>query len=292
MRRGHVEAGLARAGAIEPAVRAAAVYRSLATGVMELFWLAGRGRRRLLGPGGVASVDAASRALLDEALGAGRGVVLAASHTGNWELAACAMAERGPLSVLVKRVSVGGFDRFMGRLRDNYGVERLEGRGALLDARTLIARGQTVAVLTDQVPPQSSQGTWFPFLGELALTDRSAAALAASTGAPLVVTASRRTEDGLHVLHVLSVKWPPARGRRDWTLDATRECSAELEAFVRRYPDQWLWLHRRWKEPANRSGANRSGRGVSRRALPPAALSRGALSKEGPPGRPSPWKIP
>jgi KDO2-lipid IV(A) lauroyltransferase len=103
-------------------------------------------------------------------------------------------------------------------------------------------------VLLDQVPPREANGEWLAFLGADALTDRAAAALAASTGAPLVVTASRRDEHGRHALHVLSVKLPPTRGRTEWARKATREATGELEGFVRAYPDQWLWMHRRWKQ--------------------------------------------
>lgn len=239
-----VEAALARAKLAS--THAQGMYRSLATGVMELLWLAG-GRNKALER--VVGIDAASELALASALGEGRGVVMAASHTGNWELAACAMARRAPLSVLVKKVSIGGFDRFMRRTRSRYGVELLLGEGALGRARGCVRAGRVVAVLADQVPPIVSQGTWVPFLGDRALTDRSAAALSAATGAPLLVTASRRTVDGTHVLHVLRVLRPPAEDRHAWTYEATRQSAAALDEFVRANPDQWLWLHRRWKEP-------------------------------------------
>ncbi len=193
------------------------------------------------------TVDPESQPLLDTALGPGRGAVLGASHTGNWEIAACAMARTTPLSVLVKPVSVGVLDGFMRQVRARYRVGLLEGEGALVRARDEVLAGRAVALLVDQVPPREAHGDRLPFLGGAALVDRAPAALAASTGAPFVMTASRRGEDGRHVLHVLSVKWPPARGRGAWVREATREATDELAAFVTRYPDQWLWLHRRWK---------------------------------------------
>jgi KDO2-lipid IV(A) lauroyltransferase len=247
IRRGQVEASMARAGLGGDSSLATSMYASLATGVMEILWLLGQGRADFEA---IVTVDPASRALLDEALAPGCGVVLGASHTGNWELAACAMAQRAPLSVLVKRVSIGVFERFIWRLRQRHDVGLLEGEGALARASEELARGRVVALLIDQVPPREEHGDWLPFLGAPALTDRAPAVLAASAQVPLVVTASRRTDDGRHVLHVLSVKRPPRRGRAAWTRAAMREATEELDAFVRKYPDQWLWMHRRWKTPS------------------------------------------
>jgi lauroyl/myristoyl acyltransferase len=259
IRRGHVEEAMGRAGLKG---KAAGMYASLGTGVMELLWLAGGARRDLQE---VAYLDPTSQARLDAALGLGRGAVFAASHTGNWELAACAFAGKVPLSVLVKRVRIGGFERFLWQLRGRYGVGLLDGPGALGEARRHIEAGRGVAVLIDQVPPRETNGDWLPFLGADALTDRAAALLAATTGAPLVVTASRRDEAGRHALHVLSVKVPPTRGRTAWAESAMREATAELDTFVRAYPEQWLWMHRRWKGVAgagSRLGSERSGAGA------------------------------
>ena len=247
IRRAHVEAALSRAQLANPRATASAMYTSLATGVMELLWLAGAPRRELAS---VVSVDPDSAVVMDEVLASHRGAVFAASHTGNWELAACAMAARVPLSVLVKRVSIGGFDRFMRAMRTKYRVGLLEGEGALAEARREVEAGRVVAVLMDQVREREEHGEWLPFLGADASTDRAPAMLAASTGVPFVVTASRRTADGGHVLHVLSVKRPPMRGRSGWVRQATREATDELAGFVMRHPDQWLWMHRRWKRGA------------------------------------------
>ena len=261
IRRGHVAASMARGGV---RVGPKAMYASLGTGVMELLWMAGGERPRDLSE--VSGFADGSEALLREALQRGRGVVLGASHTGNWELAACALAETVPLSVLVKRVTIGGFERFLWRLRERYGVGLLHGEGALADARRQVEGGRVVAMLIDQVPGLEEHGEWVPFLGAEALTDRSPAALAASTGAPFVVTTSRRAEEGRHLLHVLSVKWPPPRGRRQWTRRVTLEATSELEAFVRGYPDQWLWLHKRWKRPVLGAGERKEqGMGMGNR---------------------------
>jgi KDO2-lipid IV(A) lauroyltransferase len=102
-------------------------------------------------------------------------------------------------------------------------------------------------MMIDQVPASPRHAIADVFLGRAVLADRAPAALAASTGAPLVVATSRRAADGAHRLEVLAVLHPPARPGRAWIDGATRAATRALDAFVRRHPSQWLWLHRRWK---------------------------------------------
>jgi len=183
------------------------------------------------------------------------------------------MARALDLLVIVKPLSVGGVDAFMTRARRAHGLGLAPPHGALLPARRVLERGGSVAMLIDQVPVHESHGVPVPFLGATALADRAPAALAASTGAPLVVVAFRREPNGNHVIEVLDVLDPPARDRRPWILSATRQASGALEAFVQRHPSAWLWMHRRWRSPRSPAAraslalpapACRSGRGSVR----------------------------
>jgi Kdo2-lipid IVA lauroyltransferase/acyltransferase len=176
----------------------------------------------------------------------GRGVVIASSHTGNWDLAACTMAREVELLVVTKRLSVRWLDRFWQSTRAAMGVRLTGAHGAVARARATLGRGGAVAMMIDQVP-SPRHALEVEFLGQRAFADRAPAALAAASGAPLVVAASRRTARGHHELVVLDVVVPPARPSRAWIDDATRRTTRGLDAFVRAYPSQWLWMHRRWK---------------------------------------------
>ena len=246
VRRSHVEGALRRGGWRESARVARGMYRGLGASVMELLWLSRRPTEALAS---VTSLEPASKRALDEALARGRGAVLAASHTGNWELAACAMARSLNLLVVTKPIRKQGFDRFMGRTRRAHGLELAPPEGALLPAREVLARRGCVAMLIDQVPALERHGIALDFLGARALADRAPAALAACTGAPLVVVAFHRDLRGAHVIRVLRVLYPPLRDRSAWIVRATREATSALEAFVRKYPSEWLWLHKRWRAP-------------------------------------------
>lgn len=224
---------MARAG-IEPGV-APRMYLGLATGIVEL-----------LAPGAATLEPALARAL-EETPGP---IVVFASHTANWELAAGAaaawLAARGrALHVVAKTQSQRGVDAYLGRLRARLGVRVLRPRGALAAARQALATGGVVAMPIDQVPDRAEHGAPLPFLGETALVDRAPATLARRAGATVLVVASERTPEGT-VVRLLGAL-PPGRTRA-WTVDVTRRATALLDAFVRAHPEGWLWLHRRWRK--------------------------------------------
>jgi Kdo2-lipid IVA lauroyltransferase/acyltransferase len=246
IRRAHVVASMTRAEVAEPSRAARSMYRALGMGVFELLWV--RGRRGPLAP--LAELDPPSREALARAREGGRGIVLAASHTGNWEIAACRWAEDSELLVVTKRLSVQGFHRFCTRLRAARRVQTAHAGDAAWRARAILRRGGTVAMMLDQVPATKERAITLDFLGALAHVDRAPAIVAAATGAPLVVAASRRNADGTHTLRVLGVHAPPEVPDRAWIERVTRDATRALDAFVRENPSEWLWLHRRWATPA------------------------------------------
>jgi len=246
IRRRHVEEAMALGGIEEPGRAATGMYRALGASVFEFLWLAGGDAARLES---IVAIDAASEKALAEARAKGRGVVLSATHTGNWDLAACAIARRMPLLVVTKRLKVKSLDRFWQSTRRGYGVSLCEASGAMSEARKVLRAGGAVAMMNDQVPLCRRHGIEVDFFGRRAHADKAPAALAAATGAPLVVAGAHRGPDGAHHLTVLGVYEPAPRRKSAWIESATRKATGVLEAFVRRHPSEWLWLHRRWRSP-------------------------------------------
>jgi KDO2-lipid IV(A) lauroyltransferase len=264
IRRALVEEGLRRAAL--PAGAAGDVYRELGQGLVELLWIAGaRGRARQDALGAVVVEPSAANAL-DAALASGP-VVLFATHTGNWELAAAAaarvLAARGRrLSVVAKPIRSRGLDRFVTRLRSSFGIDVVPPAGALGAARRALGRGDVVAMPIDQVPERARHALSLPFLGRAALVDRAPATLAWRASATVLVVASTRRQDGRMGVEVLAVIPPaPDAAARRWIADATRTATAALDEFVRRAPSSWFWLHRRWRAPRE-IGSMPSARGV------------------------------
>ncbi len=246
IRRAHVLASMRRAG-LEPDRHARASYVSLGVGVFELLWLTGRPDAPLAP---VVRVDGWER--FEQARALGRGVVVATAHTGNWDLAACACAARTPLAVVTKRLSTRGLDAFWQAARARRGLELIAAPdgGVLAAIRAQLARPShdgAIALLIDQDPERTRAVTAAPFLGEIALHDLLPATLAARRGAPIVLAFARREADGRHVVEIVDVLVPPRGANRAWIVEATRTIAARLDAFVRREPSQWMWLHRRWK---------------------------------------------
>jgi KDO2-lipid IV(A) lauroyltransferase len=269
VRRAHVErsmklAGIARsrAGAI-----ASMMYRSLGSSLVEMLWLAAHPE---LAASQLAAPDEYSRAVLAEAREKGRGLVLATAHAGNWELAAAALAESYPLTVVVKPMSVGWVDRFCRSSRRARGIGLAVPENALERSREALARGEIVAMLIDQVPGRASHSVVTDFLCGRADVDRSPAALAASMRCPLAVAVSRRLEGGMHVLEVLAVLEPPERDRRPWAVEATRIATRVFERWVHAHPGDWLWMHRRWRAPS----------GAPKKRVPGSPVSQPSFARE------------
>lgn len=216
------------------------MYRSLGHGVVELLGLAGAD------PAPV--VDAV---VLDEALRAELAVpgpiVFLASHTGNWELGAAALARHRRLHIVAKRMSTRGVDVFLGRLRSRLGVRTIAPHGALAAAQKALSEGGAVALPIDQVPDREAHALRAMFLGDEASVDRAPATLAFRAGARMLVVAAERGANG-HRVRLLGTI--PRREGRLRTIDEdTREATRRLDAFVRASPASWLWLHRRWRAP-------------------------------------------
>ncbi len=233
-----------RAGVAHPERAASAMYRALGMSAVE-FLVLGASERSTAD----ADIDPCSRKSLAAARALGRGVVIAASHTGNWDLAACAIAKQLPLLVVTKRLKIRWIDAFWQNTRARLGVRLCEAAGAMNLARAQLAADGAVAMMIDQVPNKRSHSEEISFLGEPAFVDRAPATLAARNHAPLVVSAARRLANGTQQLAVLDVIVPPTRADRAWIEEATARATKALEKFVIENPSEWLWMHRRWRAP-------------------------------------------
>jgi KDO2-lipid IV(A) lauroyltransferase len=94
------------------------------------------------------------------------------------------------------------------------------------------------------------------FLGAVADVDLAPALLALRARCPMLVAFPKRTARG-HAVELLGVLEPPEGAGRAWAESAMREATGLLDGFVRRQPDQWLWMHRRWKRASAGSLAQR-----------------------------------
>ncbi len=179
---------------------------------------------------------------LDDALARGRGVIVATGHIGNFELGGLLLASRYRLLDVVKSQRNSLFDRFINDLRARRGILTvpMESSGPVV-LRHLRAGG-VVSLLLDQ--DAGAEGLEVDFLGHKASTWPGVARLSMRTGCPVVPMAILRQGRGRHRL-VISDSLDPGAGMT--VQGFLQEISRAVEAFIRENPEQWFWVHRRWK---------------------------------------------
>lgn len=179
----------------------------------------------------------------EEAKRRGKGVLFATAHLGNWELSAFAhalMAE--PMSFVVRPLDNPWLDEVAVRYRTMSG-NRLLGRNDFV--RPLLAalkNNEAVGILVDQ-NVAASEGVFVEFFGKAACVDAGFAKLAAKTGAAVIPGYAVWSEEERKFVLVFDA---PVKMTGDAAVD-TQSVHAALERAIRRYPGQWLWIHRRWK---------------------------------------------
>lgn len=183
---------------------------------------------------------------LDALLDAKQPALIASGHLGSWELFAEVMARRGYAVSAVVRPLAGAFNEWVVKNRGRAGVELILQRGALGGMLKALKRGRPVVQLIDQVLP-ARHGVFVPFFGRPASTTPALSVAALRSGAPVYVVLALREGAGL-TMHVEGPLPVPHTGDRRADIAAhTAQLTAVLERYIRQAPDQWLWLHRRWK---------------------------------------------
>jgi KDO2-lipid IV(A) lauroyltransferase len=173
----------------------------------------------------------------------GRGVLFATAHLGNWELSAYAhalMAE--PMHVIVRPLDNRRVDDIIERLRAGSGNTIYSKRDFLRPVLKALARNEAVGILVDQ-NVGLNEGIFVDFFGRKACVSPSFMKLAAHSGAG-VIPGFALWDEGRrrYVLKFHEPLYPSGDVVND-----TRLVHARLEEVIRAYPDQWLWMHRRWK---------------------------------------------
>lgn len=218
-----------------------AMFRHLGVSLMEILWLP--------------NVDLAMRDRLTTFEGAeelvavlreGRGVVIITAHSGNWEWLAMGTGLFGfPTSVMQRERNEADVNDFITATRARSGVHTID-RGSTGAARELIQsirRGGVLAFLIDQnIRAESAK---VPFFGKPALTPLGPVKLAIRTEALLCFAATERKPDGTHHIRYTT---PVQLRRDDDAIRVTAELTAMIEAQIRRVPEQWVWMHDRWRE--------------------------------------------
>ncbi len=179
----------------------------------------------------------------------GRGVLIVTGHLGAWELSSFYHSLMGhPMSMVIRRLDNPRVDAFVNHIRCMHGNQVLHkddfARGLLLAMRS----GRSVGILmdTNMTPPQ---GVFVPFFGVPACTASGLARVAQRTGASVLPGFLLwHRDEGKYVLHFYpEIDMQQTGDAEADAVENTARCTAAIERVVRAYPEQWLWVHRRWK---------------------------------------------
>jgi len=222
---------------------ARAVYVHFGRMLLDILWMQGRPAEEVL-----RFVEVEGREHVEAAMSAKRGVVYCTGHVGNWEVHAIALAlAHGPISVLARPLDNPALDARLCAFRTSSGNEVIYKSKALPRIIRALRAGRGVAILLDQ-NVQAKDGIFVDFFGRPAATTTVAAALAAKTGCALVPAHSELMPDGRYRLtYDPPVTWAPSGDHAADIARTTQELAYRTEEWIRRRPEQWLWMPRRWK---------------------------------------------
>jgi KDO2-lipid IV(A) lauroyltransferase len=179
----------------------------------------------------------------------GKGVLIVTGHLGTWELSSFYHSLMGhPMSMVIRRLDNAKVDKLVNGIRCLHGNRVLHKDDFARGLLGAMRQGECVGILmdTNMTPPQ---GVFVPFFGKPACTASGLARVALKTGAAVLPGFMLWEEaERKYVLHFgEEIVFDRTGDDEADTIANTAKCTAAIEAYVRRYPDQWLWVHRRWK---------------------------------------------
>ncbi|MGC9158566.1 MAG: lysophospholipid acyltransferase family protein [Terracidiphilus sp.] len=179
----------------------------------------------------------------------GKGVLVVTGHLGAWELSSFYHSLMGyPMGMVIRRLDNRRLDAFVNRIRCLHGNRVLHKDDFARGLLTAMRSGGTVGILmdTNMTPPQ---GVFVKFFGHRACTASGLARVALKTGAAVLPGFMLwEPAERQYVLHFgPELVFEHSQNAAADIVAATQQCTRVIEDWIRRYPDQWLWLHRRWK---------------------------------------------
>ena len=185
--------------------------------------------------------------IVEKALKQDRGLILITGHLGNYEWAVhfCILRLKNVLAIM-KKIKNKRINDFIVGIRELTGGKIIYTRNALRNGIKSLAQGKTIAIVSDQ--DAGKQGIFVNFLGKAASTATGAAIFHLKSGAPMIFVCGIRKKFGqidIHFEHIPDSKDKIINENTIRTI--TESHTAILEKWIKRYPTQYFWTHRRWK---------------------------------------------
>jgi KDO2-lipid IV(A) lauroyltransferase len=218
-------------------------FRSIGTTFFELLWTENLTRDQLL-----AEMRFTNPELVAALQKEKKGVVLMSGHYGNWEwLAHSVNLSTGfPLHVIAKALHNPYVDERVNRARRHFGNTVIPMASSVRETLRILHEGGVVGIVGDQ--SASRESVWVDFFGRRVPTHQGPAVFSLKTGASMLIGFSRRQNDGKYVAEFQKV---PMDGLDGYTPENVEELTRRhvkmVEEVIRCHPEQWMWMHRRWK---------------------------------------------
>ena len=179
----------------------------------------------------------------------GRGVIIVSPHLGNWEVLVYGWsALKEPISYLARPLDNPKIEALTVSLRTKFGNRPINKTNSVSRAMKILREGGILGILAD-VNAHPKEGVFVPFFGVPACTSSGVALLAMRTNAAIIPMCGAWDEEKQHYVGVHGrIVYPSNTGDRHRDVaETTAQFTAEVEKLIRKYPDQWLWIHKRWK---------------------------------------------
>ena len=185
---------------------------------------------------------------LDEYVASGKGGIFLASHFGNWELMAAILSFKGyGGSVIARRIYFHKYDKIITGIRNRFGVKVFYRDGSLKKILRFLGGGDFLGILADQ-DVDSVEGVFVDFFNKPAYTPTAPVKIAMVSKSDLIPIFLVRKPDNTHKLIVEKPIKVFVEGDKESAVkNYTQKWSYILEGYIKRYPEQWVWIHERWK---------------------------------------------
>ncbi len=195
---------------------------------------------------------------VESALAQGKGAIILTGHFGNWELLAASIsATVAPLTPIVRKLRSPRLNALVSRYREKAGYATIDRDTGVRQALRCLKRNELLGIVADV--DTTVNGVFVDFFGKPAYTPYSPVAFALKTGAAILPTFIVRQSDGTH----RAIIEPPLALERcdvkeEELVINTQKFTKIIETYVRKYPEQWIWMHKRWKTRPNTCPTNKN----------------------------------
>jgi len=184
-------------------------------------------------------------------LAAGKGMLVLTGHMGNWDLL-CSIAPKFnyPTTIITKTIKNNAINTVWMEIRNRFGLKFVPAHNSYRQCLSALRKNEIVGFAIDQ-NMIDTEGVFVDFFGKQACTTPGLAYMSAQSGAAVVPVFMIRLEQGRHLVKTLPAIPPPPDRKPETIREYTQIYTKVMEDMIRQYPDQWIWVHRRWKTVPN-----------------------------------------